>query len=62
MTGEKYQATVVMDGAKIGAGAVILPGITIGEDAVVGAGAVVTKSVGSWETVVGNPARVQGED
>ena len=42
--------------ASIGTGAVILPGITIGEGAVVGAGAVVTKSVASSAIVVGNPA------
>jgi acetyltransferase-like isoleucine patch superfamily enzyme len=59
MAGDKYQATVVMNGAIIGAGAVILPGITIGERAFVGAGAVVTKNVRAGETVMGNPARVQ---
>ena len=41
----------------IGAGAVILPGVTVGEKAVVGAGAVVTKDVPAGETWVGNPAR-----
>ena len=41
----------------IGAGAVILPGVEIGDDAVVGAGTIVTKSVGAGMTVVGNPAR-----
>ncbi len=41
----------------IGGGAIILPGITIGEDAVVGAGAVVTGNVEHGATVVGNPAR-----
>jgi maltose O-acetyltransferase len=40
----------------IGGGALILPGVTIGEDAVVGAGAVVTRSVPPGATVVGNPA------
>jgi len=44
--------------ASIGAGAVILPGITIGRRAIVGAGAVVTKDVGAYEVVAGNPARV----
>ena len=43
--------------AKIGAGAVILPGIIIGEGAIVGAGAVVTRNVEPDEMVVGNPAR-----
>ncbi len=49
--------TLVRRGAVIGSGAVILPGITIGEKAVVGAGAVVTKNVEPGTTVVGNPAR-----
>lgn len=44
-------------GAVIGAGAVLLPGITIGEGAIVGAGAVVTQSVSAGNKVVGNPAR-----
>ena len=52
----KLLKTVVGDGASIGAGAVILPGITIGENAVVGAGAVVTKDVSPNTTVVGCPA------
>lgn len=42
----------------IGAKAVILPGVTIGDHAVVGAGAVVTRSVPAGVVVVGNPARV----
>ncbi|MEM6665387.1 MAG: sugar O-acetyltransferase [Pseudomonadota bacterium] len=41
----------------IGAGALILPGVTVGDDAVVGAGAVVTRDVPPGVTVVGNPAR-----
>ena len=41
----------------IGAGAMILPGVTVGEDAIVGAGAVVTRDVPPGVTVVGNPAR-----
>lgn len=45
-------------GAKIGAGAVIFPSITIGEMALVGAGAVVTKDVPPRKVVVGNPAKV----
>jgi acetyltransferase-like isoleucine patch superfamily enzyme len=45
-------------GARIGGGAVLLPGIEIGEDAFVGAGAVVTKPVEPRMLVVGNPARV----
>lgn len=41
----------------IGAGALILPGVTIGDDAIVGAGSVVTRDVAAGATVVGNPAR-----
>jgi maltose O-acetyltransferase len=41
----------------IGGGAIILPGITIGEDAIVSAGSIVTRDVAAGVTVVGNPAR-----
>jgi acetyltransferase-like isoleucine patch superfamily enzyme len=50
--------TVVKKGASIGANATILPGLTIGEGAMVGAGSVVTKDVPPRALVVGNPARV----
>jgi acetyltransferase-like isoleucine patch superfamily enzyme len=49
--------TTVKKGASIGANSVILPGVTIGEEAVVGAGSVVTKDVPNRTTVVGNPAK-----
>ncbi len=55
---ERFAVTTVKNGASIGGGAVILPGITIGERAMIGAGAVVTKSVPAGAVVVGNPARV----
>jgi len=45
-------------GARVGGGAILCPGIEIGEDAFVGAGAVVTKSVPPRVVVVGSPARV----
>jgi acetyltransferase-like isoleucine patch superfamily enzyme len=48
-------------GARVGGGAIICPGIEIGEDAFVGAGAVVTKDVPARTVVVGNPARVLRE-
>ena len=41
----------------IGSGAIILPGVTVGEDAVIGAGTVVTRDVPAGTTVAGNPAR-----
>jgi acetyltransferase-like isoleucine patch superfamily enzyme len=50
-------STVLRRGCSIGAGACILPGIEIGEGAMVGAGAVVTRNVAPNTTVVGNPAR-----
>jgi acetyltransferase-like isoleucine patch superfamily enzyme len=55
----QYLKTSVRNGASIGAGAVILPGITVGEQAMVGAGAVVTRDVPPRAVVAGNPARVQ---
>jgi len=52
--------TKVKQGASIGAGAVILPGVTIGKYTVVAAGSVVTKDVPDYAIVVGNPARIIG--
>jgi len=57
---EKVVETVIEEGASIGAGATILPGIRIGRRAMVGAGAVVTRSVPPNAIVVGNPARIVG--
>jgi len=54
----KCLATLVKKGASIGSGAVLLCGITVGERAVIGAGAVVTKDVPPGVIVAGNPARV----
>jgi putative colanic acid biosynthesis acetyltransferase WcaB len=48
------------DGVDVGAGAIILGGITIGENAKIGAGSVVTRSVPPGARVVGNPARILG--
>lgn len=50
--------THIEDGVSIGGGAVVLPGVRIGKDAIVGAGAVVTRDVAAETTVVGSPARV----
>jgi len=53
----KVVPTVVRRGASIGSGATLLCGVTIGERAIVGAGAVVTANVSPGTTVAGNPAR-----
>jgi UDP-2-acetamido-3-amino-2,3-dideoxy-glucuronate N-acetyltransferase len=52
--------TLVRRGAALGANSTILPGITIGRWAMVGSGSVVTRDVGDWELVAGNPARRLG--
>jgi acetyltransferase-like isoleucine patch superfamily enzyme len=57
---EAFARTVVRKGASIGANATILPGLTIGERAMVGAGAVVTRDVPPLAIVAGNPARIVG--
>ncbi|PBB19534.1 WxcM-like domain-containing protein [Mesorhizobium sp. WSM4313] len=57
---EQFLQTIVEDGASIGANATILPGITIGRQAMIGAGAVVTKNVPANAVVVGNPAIIVG--
>lgn len=54
------EKTIVKYGASIGAGAVIVCGITIGKWALIGAGAVVTKNVPDFALVMGNPARICG--
>jgi|SRR5688572_18182246 len=53
----EFARTLVRKNAVIGAGAVLLPGVTIGENAVIGAGAVVTGDVPAGETWIGNPAK-----
>lgn len=55
---DKFQGVKIHNGASIGANATLLPGITIGEKAMVGAGAVVTKDVPARAVVVGNPAKI----
>ena len=55
---EVFCGVIVKKGASIGANATILPGITIGEYSMVGAGAVVTKDVPPKAVVVGNPAKI----
>ena len=52
------QRTLIKKGASIGSGATILSNVTVGEQAIVGAGSVVTKDVPADAIVAGNPARV----
>jgi acetyltransferase-like isoleucine patch superfamily enzyme len=55
---QQFEITYLRRGCSIGANATILPGMTIGQNAMVGAGAVVTKSVPANAVVRGNPARI----
>lgn len=55
-----FAQTTLGRGASIGANATILPGVNIGQHAMIGAGAVVTRSVPPYAIVVGNPARITG--
>jgi acetyltransferase-like isoleucine patch superfamily enzyme len=56
----EYPKTVLRRGSSIGANATILPGLTIGQNAMVGAGAVVTRDVPPFAIVTGSPARISG--
>jgi UDP-2-acetamido-3-amino-2,3-dideoxy-glucuronate N-acetyltransferase len=58
---EYYLKTLVKKSASIGANATIICGVTIGEYAFVGSGAVVTKDVPPYSLVVGNPANIVGK-
>ena len=57
---DEYLKTVVKKGSSIGANATILPGITIGENSMVGAGSVVTRNIPDNAIVMGNPAKITG--
>lgn len=54
-----FPKTYIKKGASVGAGTVILPGITIGENALIGAGSVVTKDIPDNSIAYGNPARIR---
>lgn len=53
----RLERTLIKRGASVGAGSTLLCGITVGENAMIGAGSVVTKDVPAGELWVGNPAR-----
>jgi acetyltransferase-like isoleucine patch superfamily enzyme len=55
--GEPLRGPRLRRACRVGAGAVLLPGVEVGEEAFVGAGAVVTRDVAARSLVVGNPAR-----
>lgn len=57
---EKFQVTTLGRRASIGANATVLPGVCVGQNAMVGAGAVVTRDIPANAVVVGNPARIVG--
>ncbi|MDD5593516.1 MAG: DapH/DapD/GlmU-related protein [Candidatus Margulisbacteria bacterium] len=55
---QELQGPIIMPKAKIGGNSTILPGVTVGANALVGAGSVVTKDVPAGKVVAGNPAKV----
>ncbi len=57
---ERYPTTRVREGASLGAGAVLLPGVTVGRFAMIGAGALVTRDVPDFALAYGSPAQVHG--
>ncbi|OGE34538.1 hypothetical protein A3C32_04310 [Candidatus Daviesbacteria bacterium RIFCSPHIGHO2_02_FULL_41_14] len=56
----KSHITIIKQGASIGAGSILLPGLTIGEFSLVGAGSLVTRDVPSHALIYGSPARIVG--
>jgi acetyltransferase-like isoleucine patch superfamily enzyme len=54
---EQLRGAIIRKGAKVGAGVILLPGVTIGRNALIGAGAVVVQDVEDDAVMVGNPAR-----
>lgn len=57
---DRYLTTTLCAGSSIGAGATVLGGVTVGPEAMVGAGSVVTRDVPPFAIVTGNPARIRG--
>lgn len=54
----EFMPVIISDGADIGIGSILLPGVTVGEGAVVGAGSLVTRDVEPYAVVAGSPARL----
>jgi acetyltransferase-like isoleucine patch superfamily enzyme len=54
----EFKEVTICDGADIGVGSIILPGVIVGEGAIVGAGSVVTRAVEPYTVVAGSPARI----
>lgn len=60
--GYRYNMTVrIGKNCRLGAGVIVMPGITIGDNAVIGAGSIVTKNIPSNVAAVGNPCRILRE-
>lgn len=57
---KEHPRTRVREGASLGSGAILLPGVTVGRFAMVGAGALVTRDVADFALVYGSPAQVHG--
>jgi len=57
----EFRPVVIEEGADIGVGAIIMPGVTIGRGAQIGAGSVVTRDVPAYAVVAGSPARILRE-
>lgn len=57
---ESYPRTLVREGSSLGAGAILLPGLTVGRFAMVGAGSLLTRDVPDFALVYGSPAQVHG--
>ncbi len=56
--GLEFGMVVIEDGCDIGMGSIILPGVTIGEGSIVGAGSVVTRDIPAYSIFAGNPAKL----
>ncbi len=55
---KQIKPIILKKGCCVGMGAIVMPGVTIGEGSIIGAGSVVTKDIPAWSIAVGNPAKV----